>query len=848
MIPYTPHTRQGLTTDETDTLDLESVSNTFSPPWQPTMYALLEAAEEHMISALPPTARPSPYRICIDGLIGAGKTTVMEYLRQHLPTSECHIMDEPIHHWDCLLELLYATKEQQMDCRHAVAALLQIAVLNGYCCETPSAQAAPYVIMERSPWSSLSVFLEAQALPSELEQIVLDAAHNLQPKLETSMPTAIIFLKASPGQCLQRIHKRHRLGEEGIDLQYLETLESCYNKALDNFSGPYVTINADAHPAAVACQVLQAVQLLSRRHYNPPINHSGVDQSHIRPLVPTTQLEALSLAQPKEDMTNNKSDKLTPSLTCREALSPATPDCQQTTCQRSNPEDPVLTTSKLSYERTPLSHLYQAETEVPVLFSAYGHFQFSYEFKQSFIEKYNYQPDIRSRSSSHVLRLFAELGPEASSAPGCCIEMAIVPAKAATTLKIQCISKTGAEAIFIDTEAYAQQRCEELLKGLPEGTLLEKLEEDFCWRQGYKNEAYILDGWIRHVRLRPLLNSGVQPFTPVCLSHTPMPLAQELEVPTASNAILPHAKGMRLVSNLPPPGNRPDDKPLDHLEETLDTGHLYVMTGATRSSRRRLNQPHRAPAEPADRSVSPNLACTVCGDPDKAEVMLLCSGPCNRGFHTYCVNLDQVPSTEWYCEDCQMADQQSPTSSDYSPSGGEDDDSNNTEQAVAAGNSKRHAKPGVPVKTATPAPKPASNIRNTTPGRLRRSPRSSDLQPHPDKIPASVEDADTESAGYNAADDDVSEDNDDDNDNAPGNNTDIHLDEACMHYLRTGTHCVTKMTETAHTSKKAMASELKRIRKRAANYRYDEPTKRLMRLPTSKYPDEREVLAIGDRP
>ena len=43
--------------------------------------------------------------------------------------------------------------------------------------------------------------------------------------------------------------------------------------------------------------------------------------------------------------------------------------------------------------------------------------------------------------------------------------------------------------------------------------------------------------------------------------------------------------------------------------------------------------------------------CPICESDDHEEVLILCDG-CDRGYHTYCVDLDAVPRGAWFCDDC----------------------------------------------------------------------------------------------------------------------------------------------------------------------------------------------------
>ena len=49
--------------------------------------------------------------------------------------------------------------------------------------------------------------------------------------------------------------------------------------------------------------------------------------------------------------------------------------------------------------------------------------------------------------------------------------------------------------------------------------------------------------------------------------------------------------------------------------------------------------------------------CSVCSTPHDDDKMMFCDR-CDRGFHTYCVNVDQVPSGAWLCKNCTICNEQ----------------------------------------------------------------------------------------------------------------------------------------------------------------------------------------------
>eukprot|EP00775_Hariotina_reticulata_P015264 gene15264-biopygen2840 len=76
--------------------------------------------------------------------------------------------------------------------------------------------------MDRSPWSSLEVFLPSQHLPANLNELVEHCATLLEDKLDKVVPTVIICLDAPPKECLTRVQKRGHAEEQEVTTEYLQ--------------------------------------------------------------------------------------------------------------------------------------------------------------------------------------------------------------------------------------------------------------------------------------------------------------------------------------------------------------------------------------------------------------------------------------------------------------------------------------------------------------------------------------------------------------------------------------------------------------------------------------------------
>lgn len=46
-----------------------------------------------------------------------------------------------------------------------------------------------------------------------------------------------------------------------------------------------------------------------------------------------------------------------------------------------------------------------------------------------------------------------------------------------------------------------------------------------------------------------------------------------------------------------------------------------------------------------------SLVCVRCHQGDNEQLLLICDN-CDRGYHTYCVDVERVPLSDWYCPSC----------------------------------------------------------------------------------------------------------------------------------------------------------------------------------------------------
>lgn len=163
--------------------------------------------------------------IVIDGNIGVGKTSVLELLKLRNP--EWHIFFEPVDKYEHaggrnLLKEFY-------DKKSGSAFMFQLmALISNYQTYMSAYQMKGVRIVERGIWSSLLVFAETVYNKGEISGLELSMLKQVYSFLLLPPPSDreyIIFLDTSDTDvCLNRITRRNRNGENGIERRYWDLL------------------------------------------------------------------------------------------------------------------------------------------------------------------------------------------------------------------------------------------------------------------------------------------------------------------------------------------------------------------------------------------------------------------------------------------------------------------------------------------------------------------------------------------------------------------------------------------------------------------------------------------------
>jgi deoxyadenosine/deoxycytidine kinase len=184
--------------------------------------------------------------ISIEGNIGSGKSTLVEYLKS---LGTYIFVDEPVNEWLAIkdntgsnaLECFYKNQKENAFCFQILAYITRLKKLMDKIKENPS---DVVIITERSIETDRNVFakmLYEDNLISSIEWETYNYWFNTFKDI--SKVDIIIYIKTSSSKCLERINKRNRSEESSINIEYLD---KC-NKYHDEWLSDINNITIDGH-------------------------------------------------------------------------------------------------------------------------------------------------------------------------------------------------------------------------------------------------------------------------------------------------------------------------------------------------------------------------------------------------------------------------------------------------------------------------------------------------------------------------------------------------------------------------------------------------------------------------
>jgi deoxyadenosine/deoxycytidine kinase len=171
--------------------------------------------------------------ISINGNIGSGKSTLMDSIKEEF--KHFHHIQEPVHKWTKLLENFYNDPSKW-------ALPFQIKVLTSQMSSFHEYE-NKICMVERDPITARYIFWESLYHNKTITPEEYDVYNDLYKIRFFYQPEMVFYIKTTPEVCWERIQKRSRSQESGIEFDYIKNLhtqhEEIYSReTFHNFYGP----------------------------------------------------------------------------------------------------------------------------------------------------------------------------------------------------------------------------------------------------------------------------------------------------------------------------------------------------------------------------------------------------------------------------------------------------------------------------------------------------------------------------------------------------------------------------------------------------------------------------------
>lgn len=178
----------------------------------------------------------------IEGNIGAGKSTLIEFLKDKLVNDENIIfVSEPLDMWQNIqdnngvnmLTKFYENQDKYAFPFQVMAFATRLLKMKNEMKKKPKAK---IIICERSLEADYNIFAKMLHDDGKIETINYNVYLQFYELYKDEFPTkGLIYINANPETCQSRINKRNRSGEEGIPLEYLQKCHKYHEEWITNY-------------------------------------------------------------------------------------------------------------------------------------------------------------------------------------------------------------------------------------------------------------------------------------------------------------------------------------------------------------------------------------------------------------------------------------------------------------------------------------------------------------------------------------------------------------------------------------------------------------------------------------
>lgn len=163
----------------------------------------------------------------IDGNIGCGKTSVLNYLHKY---KNIQVDLEPVDKWKPFLDNIYLSKTGYFNFQ------IKVWLDRAWIQEKDNKS---IIFMERSPFFIRNTFNKNDFNNNNINEDEFNVINEMYNKTDNIWKSNLyIYLRSTPNKCLERINHRGRLNELNIDINYITDIhnlhEETYQMALEN--------------------------------------------------------------------------------------------------------------------------------------------------------------------------------------------------------------------------------------------------------------------------------------------------------------------------------------------------------------------------------------------------------------------------------------------------------------------------------------------------------------------------------------------------------------------------------------------------------------------------------------
>lgn len=176
--------------------------------------------------------------LSIEGNIGSGKSTIIEYLKNNYKNNNIIFLPEPVEQWEnikdkndnSILQKFYSNQKKYSFAFQMMAYISRLNLLRDTIKNNPS----KIIITERSLFTDKYVFAKMLYDSENMEDVEFQIYNNwFNSFLDIAPISKMIYLKTDPKVSFERIAKRNRNGEDKIPFDYIENCNLYHDYMFD---------------------------------------------------------------------------------------------------------------------------------------------------------------------------------------------------------------------------------------------------------------------------------------------------------------------------------------------------------------------------------------------------------------------------------------------------------------------------------------------------------------------------------------------------------------------------------------------------------------------------------------